>query len=125
MKITAIRTFVTWGEPRNWVFVKVLTDKHLWGWGEATIEGKEETIVACVHELGQLLIDQVPLPVEHHWQALYRHGFWRGGVVLNTALAALDQALWDIRCKAWGAGLPVARWPDPATHSPVHACGHL
>jgi galactonate dehydratase len=123
MKITAIRTFVTWGEPRNWVFVKVLTDKHLWGWGEATIEGKEETIVACVHELGQLLIDQDPLPVVHHWQALYRHGFWRGGVVLNTALAALDQALWDIRGKAWG--VPVYQLLGGPTRQRIRLYTHV
>jgi galactonate dehydratase len=102
MKVREIRTYVTWGEPRNWVFVKVVTDKGLHGWGEATLEGKEETVRVCVHELGQALIGQDPLAVEHHWQALYRHGFWRGGVVLNSALAALDQALWDLRGKAWG-----------------------
>ena len=102
MKISDIRTYVTWGEPRNWVFVKVLTDAGLHGWGEATLEGKEETVRACVHELGQALIGKDALAVEHHWQALYRHGFWRGGVVLNSALAGLDQALWDLRGKAWG-----------------------
>jgi len=101
MKIRDIQTYVTWGEPRNWVFVKILTDKGLHGWGEATLEGKEDTVRACVHELGQTLIGQDPLPVERHWQTLYRHGFWRGGVVLNSALAALDQVLWDLRGKAW------------------------
>ena len=46
MKVTEIRTYTTWGEPRNWVFVKVLTDTELYGWGEATLEGKEETVSA-------------------------------------------------------------------------------
>jgi galactonate dehydratase len=102
MKITGVKTVETWGAPRNWVFVKIETDGGLYGWGEATLEGKEETVRACVHELGRMLIDQDPLPLERHWQAMYRHGFWRGGVVLNSALAGLDQALWDIRGKAWG-----------------------
>lgn len=102
MKITAIKTLETWGAPRNWVFVKIETDTGLYGWGEATLEGKEETVRACVQELGQMLIGQDPMPLERHWQAMYRHGFWRGGVVLNSALAGLDQALWDIRGKAWG-----------------------
>jgi galactonate dehydratase len=101
MKITDLRTYLTWAGLRNWVFVKVVTDGGLHGWGEATLESKEETVRACIHELGQLLIGKDPLAVEHQWQALYRR-FWRGGVVLNSALAALDQALWDIRGKAWG-----------------------
>lgn len=102
MRVRAIETFITWGDPRNWVFVKVATDTELYGWGEATLEGRESTVVACIKELGEALVGRDPLTVEHHWQALYRHGFWRGGVVLNTALAALDQALWDLRGKAWG-----------------------
>jgi galactonate dehydratase len=116
VKVRDIRTYVTWGEPRNWVFVKVLTDTEHHGWGEATLEGKEETVRACVHELGQALIGQDALAVEHHWQALYRHGFWRGGVVLSSALAALDQALWDLRGKAWG--LPVYRLLGGPTRRP-------
>lgn len=106
MRIRRIESFVTWAGLRNWVFVKVVTDRDLHGWGEATLETKEETVRACAHELGQGLIGQDPLAVEHQWQRLYRR-FWRGGVVFNSALAALDQALWDIRGKAWG--VPVFR----------------
>ncbi len=123
MEVREIRTFVTWGAPRNWVFVKVLTDAGIHGWGEATLEGKEETVRACVHELGRGLIGQDPLAVEHHWQALYRHGFWRGGVVLNSALAALDQALWDLRGKAWG--VPVYRLLGGPTRRRVRVYTHV
>ncbi len=42
MKITAVNTKVTWEERRNWVIIKVITDKKLVGWGEATLEGKEK-----------------------------------------------------------------------------------
>jgi galactonate dehydratase len=123
MKVCDIRTYVTWGEPRNWVFVKVATDAGLHGWGEATLEGKEETVRVCVHELGQSLIGQDPLAVEHHWQALYRHGFWRGGVVLSSALAALDQALWDLRGKAWG--VPVYQLLGGPTRQRIRLYTHV
>lgn len=123
MKISEIQTFVTWGEPRNWVFVKVTTDRDLIGWGEATLEGKETTVQAAIKDLGQGLIDQDPLATEQHWQALYRHGFWRGGVVLNSALAALDQALWDIRGKAWG--VPVYRLLGGPTRRRVRLYTHV
>jgi galactonate dehydratase len=102
MKITEIRTTIMWAGLRNWVIVKVLTDSDLYGWGEATLEGKEETVCAAVKQLGEALLGEDPLASEHHWQVLYRHGFWRGGVVLNSALAGIDQALWDLRGKAWG-----------------------
>lgn len=102
MKITEIRTTVMWAGLRNWVIVKILTDSDLHGWGEATLEGKEDVVCAAVKQLGQSLIGEDPLATEHHWQVTYRHSFWRGGVVLNSALAGLDQALWDLRGKAWG-----------------------
>ena len=97
MNVTDVQVHTTWGEPRNWVFVKIVTDRGLHGWGEATLEGKEETVAACVGELGQLLIGQDPLAVEHHWQRIFRHGFWRGGVVLNSALAGIDDLQASLR----------------------------
>jgi galactonate dehydratase len=122
MKITELRTYVTWAGLRNWVLVKVVTDGGLYGWGEATLESKEETVRTCVHELGHLLIGEDPLAVEHHWQALYRR-FWRGGVVLNSALAALDQALWDIRGKAWD--VPVYRLLGGPTRRRIRLYTHV
>lgn len=123
MIIQDIKTFITWGEPRNWVFVKVMTDKGLYGWGEATLEGKEKTVQTCIHEVGATLTGKDPLAVEHHWQAAYRHGFWRGGVVLNSALAGLDQALWDLRGKAWG--VPVYRLLGGSTRERVRLYTHV
>jgi galactonate dehydratase len=43
-----------------------------------------------------------PRAVTHHWQAIYRHAFYRGGPVLTSALSGIDQALWDIKGKALG-----------------------
>lgn len=123
MIVTEIRTYSTWGEPRNWVFVKLVTDTDLYGWGEATLEGKEATVEAAVHEVGASLIGKDPTRVEHHWQALYRHGFWRGGVVLNSALAALDQAMWDLRGKAWS--VPVYRLLGGPTRDRIRLYTHV
>jgi galactonate dehydratase len=123
MNVTDVQVRTTWGEPRNWVFVKVLTDRGLHGWGEATLEGHEQTVVACVRELGQALIGQDPLAVEHHWQRLFRHGFWRGGVVLGSALAGIDQALWDLRGKAWG--VPVYRLLGGPTRQRIRLYTHV
>ena len=101
MKITAINTLASWAGLRNWVLVKIETDTDLCGWGEATLEGKEDVVMAQIERMGQQLIGHDPLRVEHIWQSLYRHAFWRGGPVHNSALAGIDQALWDLRGKAW------------------------
>jgi galactonate dehydratase len=102
MKITGVQTLCSWAGLRNWVLVKVRTDTELCGWGEATLEGYEDSVVACIEQLAARIAGQDPLAVEHLWQQLYRHSFWRGGPVHNSALAGLDQALWDLRGKAWG-----------------------
>ncbi len=87
---------------QNWHFVEIETDAGLTGVGEASLEWRERTVAAAVDELAALLIGQDPTPIEHHWQRLHRHGFWRGGVVLTSAISAIDQALWDIRGKQLG-----------------------
>jgi galactonate dehydratase len=102
MKITGVKTLATWAGLRNWVLVKIETDTDIFGWGEATLETKEAAVMAQIELLAQVLIGQDPLRVEHIWQQLYRHTFWRGGPVHNSAMAGLDQALWDLRGRAWG-----------------------
>ena len=101
MKITAVNTLASWAGLRNWVLVKIETDTELYGWGEATLEGEEDVVMAEIERMGQQLIGHDPSRVEHIWQLLYRHAFWRGGAVHNSALAGIDQALWDLRGKEW------------------------
>ena len=73
MRITAVDTFIMWGEPRNWVFVKISTDEpELYGWGEATLEGKDATVRTCIGQLGETLIGKDPLETERLWQSLYQ-----------------------------------------------------
>ncbi len=51
MRITDIKTYISWGNPRNSVFVKIMTDEGIHGWGEATVENKELTVQAAIVEL--------------------------------------------------------------------------
>jgi galactonate dehydratase len=96
MQITAVETFLV---PPRWLFVKVSTDDGPSGWGEATLEGHCETVHAAVQSLADLLVGADPLRIEDHWQVLSRSGFYRGGPVLSSAVAGIDQALWDIAGK--------------------------
>src|ERR1041384_3395709 len=102
MKITSVRPFVMRAAERNWLFVKVETDEGLHGWGEATLELKELTVARAVEDAARFLIGEDPTRIEHLWQTMYRQGFWRGGVGLNSALSGIDQALWDLTGKAYG-----------------------
>ena len=99
MKITKLTTFVV---PPRWLFLKIETDERVTGWGEPVVEGRAETVAACVAELADYLIGKDPGAIEDHWTVLYRGGFYRGGAVHMSALAGIDQALWDIKGKVLG-----------------------
>ncbi|SER90658.1 galactonate dehydratase [Gracilibacillus ureilyticus] len=100
MKITKLTTYLV--EPR-WCFVKVETDEGIVGWGEPVVEGRAATVEAAVLELADYLIGKDPLRIEDHWNVMYRSGFYRGGPILMSAIAGIDQALWDIKGKYFDA----------------------
>lgn len=97
MKITQVTTYTV---PPRWLFVKIETDEGVVGWGEPVIEGRAATVAAAVEELSDYLIGQDPRNIEDLWTVLYRGGFYRGGPIMMSALAGIDQALWDIKGKA-------------------------
>ncbi|MET8355344.1 galactonate dehydratase [Micromonospora sp. NPDC005171] len=100
MKIERIETFLV--APR-WLFCRVETDDGLVGWGEPVVEGRAEVVRSAVEVLSEHLIGADPLRIEQHWQVLTKGGFYRGGPILSSAVAGLDQALWDIAGQAYGA----------------------
>lgn len=102
MRITKLETFLV--KPR-WLFLKMHTDEGLVGLGEPLLEGRALTIAQAVAELEPYLIGKDPTRVMHHWQAMYKHAFYRGGPILTSALSGVEHALWDLAGKA--AGLPV------------------
>jgi galactonate dehydratase len=99
MKITKLTTYRV--APR-WMFLKVETDAGITGWGEPVIEGRARSVEAAVHELSYMLVGQDPRRINDLWQAMYRGGFYRGGAILMSAIAGIDQALWDIKGKELG-----------------------
>jgi len=102
MKITKMECFVV---PPRWLFLKIETDEGITGWGEPIVEGKAHTVKAAVEELSGYLIGQDPMKIEDHWQTMYRAGFYRGGPVLMSAIAGIDQALWDIKGKYFNTSI--------------------
>ena len=100
MKIERVNMYLV--RPR-WGFVEITTDDGFSGWGEAVLEGHTETVLACVEEMLDYLIGADARKIEDIWNVLYRAGFYRGGGVMMSALAGIDQALWDIKGKYYDA----------------------
>lgn len=100
LKISAVDSFLV--RPR-WVFVRIRTDQGLVGWGEPGGEALPRSIMTVVDELADYLIGNDPLAIERHWQVMAKHHFYRGGAVISSAVAGIDQALWDIAGKLRGA----------------------
>lgn len=96
LRITRLETILV--QPR-WLFLKVYTDEGIIGLGEPLLEGRAKTCIAAVEEIAPYLVGQDPRHVIHHWQAIYRHAFYRGGGILTSALSGVEQALWDIKGK--------------------------
>jgi galactonate dehydratase len=108
VKITGLKVFgvsLTKESDRPYVFVKLETDAGVIGWGEGTLEGKAGAVMACIEDFREFLIGSDPMQVEHHWQSMYVHSFYRAGPVMGSAISGIDQALWDIRGKL--LGMPV------------------
>jgi galactonate dehydratase len=108
VKITNLKVFgvsLSRESDRPYVFVKLETNQGVVGWGEATLEGKAGAVLACVEDFRDFLIGQDAMAVEHHWQSMYVHSFYRAGPVMGSAISGIDQALWDIRGKV--LGMPV------------------
>ena len=99
VKITRLETFLI--KPR-WIFLKIHTDAGVYGLGEPLLEGRALTVQTAIKEVEPYLVGKDPRQVVHHWQAIYRHAFYRGGPILTSALSGIDHALWDIKGKLLG-----------------------
>lgn len=96
MKITDLKLYHV---PMRFLFLKIETDEGISGWGEPLVEGRASTVKAAVLEWKKALLGRDPLKVEEIWQTMYRGAFYRGGAVMMSTMAGIDQALWDIRGK--------------------------
>ncbi len=120
VRITRLETMLV--KPR-WLFLKVHTDAGVSGWGEPIVEGRARTCATAIRELESYLVGKDPRHVVHHWQAIYRHAFYRGGPVLTSALSGIDQALWDIKGKL--LGVPVYELLGGPTRRRVRVYAHV
>lgn len=119
IKITRLETFKV--KPR-FLFLKIHTDAGIIGLGEPITEGRADTCAAAVQEIAPYLVGQDPRKIMHHWQAIYRHTFYRGGPILTSALSGIEQALWDIKGKA--LGIPIYELLGGPTRQRIRVYAH-
>jgi galactonate dehydratase len=88
--------------PPRWVFLRLTTRSGITGWGEPAVEGKSDSVIAAVKDLAPLLIGKDARQIEDLFQVLSKGGFYRGGVIMMSAISGIEQALWDIKGKSLG-----------------------
>ena len=94
MKITSLTPIVVQVNRRgDWVFVQIETDDGITGVGEASHSSNDALCLNVLAQFAEQLTGQDPLHIAAIRQSLRKSD---GGRVYNTALSAVEQALWDI-----------------------------
>ncbi|TGG93526.1 D-galactonate dehydratase family protein [Natronospirillum operosum] len=122
MKITEAYLIVT-SPGRNFVTLKVVTESGVYGLGDATLNGRELSVVAYLEEhVLPALIGRDARQIEDIWHFFYRGAYWRRGPVTMAAISAIDVALWDIKAKM--ANMPLYQLLGGRSRDRVMAYAH-
>jgi galactonate dehydratase len=117
IKVTKVESFVL---KNSWVFVKISTDAGIVGWGEM-LKDDAKACAAGALEVGDYLVGKDPCRVVHHWQAIHRGAFYRGGPIKTAISSGIDMALWDIKGKVYG--VPVYKLLGGPTRDRIRVYG--
>jgi L-alanine-DL-glutamate epimerase-like enolase superfamily enzyme len=104
MKITDLKTFVVANPPPHnggpyWVFVKLVSDSGIVGYGEAYCIPFHPSVVArMIEDVGErYVIGSDPFKIELLWRRVYSSGYsQKSDLSLIGVLSALETACWDI-----------------------------
>jgi galactonate dehydratase len=119
MKVTRVEPILTGRD----VFVRIETDAGLVGYGDATNHFLPYAVAGTLGDLIPYLIGEDPARISYLWQSCWRRRFQRGGPATGSALAGIDQALWDLKGKA--CGLPVFQVLGGMARTKVRVYGHV
>ena len=99
MSVDCIASYELFKVAPRWLFLKITTDNGIVGWGEPNLEGFTDTVAAATTEMMDSLKGEDATRIQRIWQKIYRQKFYCGGPILMSALAGIDQCLWDIKGK--------------------------
>ena len=119
IKITKLDTILTGRD----VFVRIETDAGIVGYGDATNHFLPFSVEGMLKDLAPYVIGEDPQRIEYLWQSCFRRKFQRGGPSTGSAIAGIDQALWDIKGKI--AGMPVYQLLGGLARTSVRIYGHV
>jgi L-alanine-DL-glutamate epimerase-like enolase superfamily enzyme len=105
MKITGLETLHCDAGWRVNSFLKISTDEGIVGWSEFMEGYGAQGLGTIIEKLGARLVGQDPRPVERHSAFLYAATRQAAGGLNAQAIAAIENALVDIKAKA--LGIPV------------------
>ncbi len=105
MKVTGLQQYKVAVSGNEILFVKVETDEGIYGIGEATLRKKLPAVVEAVRILERQLVGTDVFEMEKMFFKYFYHDRWRNGVIMNTALSAIETAIMDIIGKK--LGIPV------------------
>jgi len=88
--------------PPRWLLLRIEADDGTVGWGEAIGDLHEEVEAALTALAGRIEGREVD-GIRRLVKEMHSGRFWRDGPVLNSAVSALEMALWDLRGQAVGA----------------------
>ena len=108
MKIAEIETFVVGNPPphfggRFFVFVKLVTDNGIAGYGEVYAASFSPSVVSAMIEdvAWRHVIGENPFQIETMWRRMYASGYsMRPEISLLSVMSGLETACWDIVGKA-------------------------
>ncbi|MBI3843365.1 MAG: mandelate racemase/muconate lactonizing enzyme family protein [Planctomycetes bacterium] len=126
MKIAGVESLVVHAESRNWIFVKVASDKGLVGWGEATLEWKTRAVTGAVADLGALVVGRAiasAAAIEALHDEIVVRGYYPLDVVTASALSGIETALWDLLGQT--EGVPIVALLGGAKRESVAAYSNL
>ena len=104
MKLKKIRTFIVGNPPphfggRYWIFVKLITDKDIVGYGEVYSVPFHPNVVSKMIEdvFERYVKDKNPFNIEKLWRTVYSSGYTqRPDISLLGIISGIEMACWDI-----------------------------
>jgi galactonate dehydratase len=102
VKVVDVQAAVVDAGWRNWVFVLVQTDEGLTGYGECTLEGREQAVVGVVQDFRRHLVGEPVDNIRRLCRQITRGGYWESGPVISSGVGGVEIALWDLLGKSLG-----------------------
>lgn len=100
MRITDVTVWKVDASWRNWVFLRIETDSGIVGFGECSLEGRENAVEGAVEDMRRQILGRDPRRIRELHDVLTRQSYWETGPVVSSAVGGIEMALWDILGKS-------------------------